>query len=93
MEKLLDRNINLIKLSIKLKKLKKKELKKCCFCNKNLDNKNNPYPLIEIKNVYCCDNCDINKVVPFRYLLNKYENNKTQNDTLLNFLNSEFRKK
>ena len=92
MEKIIDKNINLIKLMIKLKKNKKNNNMnqlKCCLCNKNLDNKNNPFPLVEIKNVYCCNNCDINKVIPYRYLLNKFEKNKTKYKTLLSFLNSE----
>lgn len=40
---------------------------KCIFCGKEKEGYgNNPFPLATLKDGKCCDNCNLNKVLPAR---------------------------
>lgn len=42
-------------------------MKKCCLCDKEFEGfGNNPYPLVDDKNAYCCDECNFTKVITAR---------------------------
>lgn len=45
-----------------------KESTSCCICGKPLGSLwgNNPWPVIKIENARCCDECNINTVIPAR---------------------------
>jgi len=39
----------------------------CCICGKKFFGwGNNPYPVVEDENALCCDDCDMEYVVPAR---------------------------
>ena len=42
---------------------------KCCICGKYINGYgNNPYPINKDENARCCDDCNINKVIPVRII-------------------------
>ena len=52
----------------------------CCICNKPFTGYgNNPYPVCKDQEATCCDECNLNKVIPARIILstrrelNRYE--------------------
>ena len=47
-------------------KMKKMEIKKCCFCEQDITGYgNNPAP-VKANNLKCCDKCNFNIVIPAR---------------------------
>lgn len=44
------------------------KIKKCCFCNKEIDiiGQNNPSPVNNEEGAVCCNRCNFNIVIPAR---------------------------
>jgi|GEM_PF-913033 len=52
-------------------------MSKCCFCGKEITGwGNNPWPVITEKDAECCDECNINYVIPARLLKLKRDEEK-----------------
>lgn len=51
---------------------------KCCFCGKSVGKwGNNPFPACTIKDAECCDECNLNIVLPLR-IMRATANNKEE---------------